>query len=98
LVGLTPELASSLEGLQGTLQGIPSVDAAIDACAPLVDEERVQCWADLDRTLMEEVAPIVPLIDYNEARIVGPTVTKWDFDQSSANTAWAHVAVDASAQ
>jgi peptide/nickel transport system substrate-binding protein len=98
LVGLTPELASSLDGLQGNVDDVPSVDAAIDACAPLVGEERVRCWAELDRTLMEEVAPIVPLIDYNEARIIGPTVTKWDFDQSSANTAWAHVAVDPSAQ
>ncbi len=98
LVGLTPEQAAGLDGLDGNVEGIPSVDADIDRCTALVGDERLQCWIDLDERLMEEVVPWIPLIDRNEVRVIGPTVTKWEYDQGSANAGWAHVAVDASQQ
>ena len=48
----------------GTIEGIPSVDADIDACNLIpVGDERVQCWADLDKKLMEEVVPWIPYLD-----------------------------------
>ncbi|MCZ7537960.1 MAG: hypothetical protein M5T61_19850, partial [Acidimicrobiia bacterium] len=60
LVGLTPEQAGTLKGITGNSRGIPNVDADIDACTELIGDERVGCWADLDRKLMEEVVPWVP--------------------------------------
>jgi len=93
LVGLTPEQAAKVKA-SGTIEGIPSVDADIDACNLIpVGDERVQCWADLDKKLMEEVVPWIPYLDATATQITGPTVTKWDFDQFSGTIAYAHVAV-----
>ncbi|MCC6222271.1 MAG: hypothetical protein IT201_02125 [Thermoleophilia bacterium] len=93
LVGLTAEQAAKIKA-SGTIEGIPSVDADIDACNEIpVGDERLQCWADLDVKLMEEVVPWIPYLDASATQITGPTVTKWDFDQFSGTIAYAHVAV-----
>jgi hypothetical protein len=98
LVGLTPEQAGGIDGIEGNLEGIPSVDADIDRCTPLTGSTRTQCWADLDRRLMEEVIPWVPWLLASEIEVVGPAVTKYEFDQMAGYTAYAHVAVDPSKQ
>ncbi len=72
--------------------------ADIDACVPLIGDERVQCWADLDRKIMEEVVPWIPFLLTNSRDVIGPAVTKYEFDQFSGLAALAHVAVDASRQ
>jgi peptide/nickel transport system substrate-binding protein len=97
LVGLTPELAAEV-GAKGTLEGIPSVDADIDHCNELTDDERQQCWMDLDQKLMEEVVPWVPYLDATNIDVVSPAVTKYEYDQFSGITAYAHVAVDENMQ
>lgn len=104
LVGLTPDLANELGVTQalsaaGTLTGIPTVDADIDACNEVLDpDERLTCWADLDRKLMEEVVPWVPYLDATNVDIISEHVTKYEYDQFSGEAGFAHVAVDADAQ
>jgi hypothetical protein len=98
LIGATCEQLNGIDGWQGNCEGIPSVDADIDACNEITGDERVTCFADLDKKLMEEVVPWVPYLEANTAHITGPTVTQWQFDQFSTAQAYAHVAVDASAQ
>jgi ABC-type transport system substrate-binding protein len=98
LVGLTPELATTFEGLAGNFEGIPNVDADIDACSPLSGDERLQCWVELDKKIMEEVVPWVPMLDLNQINVLGPTVTQWEYDQASSFTSYAHVGVDPSQQ
>ncbi len=93
LVGLTAERAGEL-GATGTTDGIPSVDADIDACNELMDDERLQCWADLDEKLMNEVVPWVPYLQGNADFVISDSVSKYVFDQSSGDPAWAHLAVD----
>jgi len=93
LVGLTGEQAQEL-GATGTTDGIPSVDADIDACNELMDDERLQCWADLDEKLMNEVVPWVPYLQGNADFVISDSVSKYVFDQSSGDPAWAHLAVD----
>ena len=98
LVGITPDQAAEL-GVTGTVDGIPSIDADFDACAALlVGDERTQCWADLDRKLMEDVVPWVPYLTSVNQDTIGPAVTYYDLDQSSGGMAYAHLAVDASKQ
>ncbi len=97
LVGLTPEQAVQT-GVEGMTEEIPSVDEDIDRCLELYDEERMDCWIDLDRKLMEEVVPWVPYLDQYAEFVVGEAVTKWEFDQSSGGPGWAHIAVDESRQ
>jgi peptide/nickel transport system substrate-binding protein len=92
LVGLTPSRAKGL-GLTGNLTGIPSVDAQIDRCTATTGQARLTCYENLDRTLMTKVVPWVPYLSQFQAHITGPTVTKWEYDQFSGGTAYAHVAV-----
>ena len=97
LVGLTPELAAKgkIADLPGrVLEGIPSVDADIEECTSLADQERTDCWIELDKKLMEEVVPWVPYLWSNNNTIIADSVTQWEFDQFSGYNAWAHVAVD----
>jgi peptide/nickel transport system substrate-binding protein len=99
LIGATCDQLNKIQGWKGLCEGIPSVDADIDACNQVLDpDERITCWGDLDKKLMEEVVPWVPYLDASAVQITGPTVTQWAFDQFAGTIAYAHVAVDPSAQ
>jgi len=97
LVGLSRQQAQEA-GIPYPQGGVPSVDADFDRCSTLAGDERTACWVALDKKLMEEVVPWVPYLFFRSVGITGPAVTKHDFDQFSAETAYAHVAVDASKQ
>lgn len=92
LVGITPAKAKQVKA-SGTVTGVPSVDKDIDRCTVLVGAPRVKCFADLDRKLMETVVPWIPYVWRYQQHILGPTVTKWSFDQFSGDHGYAHVAV-----
>ena len=98
LVGITEERLKECGGT-GNTEDVPSVDADVAEClkSPL-GEERNQCFIELDKKLMEEVVPWVPYLWEQHTGVFGPTVTKFDFDQFSGETSFAHVAVDASQQ
>lgn len=99
LVGLTEEQAADKElGIMGNTSDVPSVDDEIDQCNELTGEERNQCWIELDQTISEEVVPWAPYLWANNIDIIGPAVTKFEFDQFSGEAAYAHVAVDESQQ
>ena len=93
LVGLKPSQAKSL-GVTGQTTGIPSVDSQLDRCSVLAGGPRLACYETLDRRLMTSVVPWVPYLALNTVHIVGPHVTRWQYDQFSAATALAHVAVE----
>ncbi|MBA2616470.1 MAG: hypothetical protein H0U90_11970 [Actinobacteria bacterium] len=93
LLGLTKEQAAEV-GAEGTIDGIPSVDADIDRCNALSGEERLTCWEDLDKKLLEEIVPWVPYLDANADWITGDSITQYVYDQSFTTPAWSHIAVD----
>jgi peptide/nickel transport system substrate-binding protein len=106
LVGLTPERAAELEQ-EGDFQfpsevdlgAIPSVDSDIDACVDTADDdERLQCWADLDKKLMEEVVPWIPYLDATNIGVSSEAVVKYEFDQFSGEASYVHISVDESLQ
>ena len=72
----------------------PSVDEEIDACNELLEEERTQCWVDLDKMLMEEVVPWAPYLWGNALTIVGESVTNYEFDQFSGIISLVHISVN----
>ena len=74
-------------------QAVPSVDADIQACIALVGQPRLQCWADLDSKLMEEVVPWVPWLINNSVFVTSDQVTAFSFDQSSASPALERMAL-----
>jgi ABC-type transport system substrate-binding protein len=60
---------------------VPNVDSRIDHCAALVASEQNSCWAGLDKYLMEQVVPWVPLIYESTARTVSDRIATMSFDQ-----------------
>lgn len=97
LVGLTSALAKKFK-IEGTLTDIPSIDADIDKCTELLDDERLTCWEDMDKNLMENIVPWVPYLDATNVDTIGPAVSKYEYDQFSGTTAYSRVAVDESKQ
>ena len=92
LVGLTPALVKKF-GVKGTVTGIPSVDKDLDNCQTKLEGARPVCYAALDKKLMTQVVPWVPYLWANYTNVISKNVTQWQFDQFSAVTAYAHVAV-----
>jgi len=92
LVGLKASQAASL-GIKGTINNVPSIDKLADKCQALIGNPRVTCYAGIDRVLTQDIAPWIPYMSAKTVTILGPTVTAWDFDQSTGFTSLAHVAV-----
>jgi peptide/nickel transport system substrate-binding protein len=97
LVGLAPDAAGDL-GIEGVVDELPSVDADVDACQALADQERVDCWIALDKKVMEEIVPMVPYLWATNPDIISDAVTKFEYDQFAGEPAFSHIAVDAGAQ
>jgi peptide/nickel transport system substrate-binding protein len=92
LVGLKPGQAARL-GIKGNVNNVPTIDPLADRCQKLVGSPRISCYANIDRVLSTQIAPWVPYLWANNVFIIGPNVTRWNFDQSSGYPALAHVAV-----
>jgi peptide/nickel transport system substrate-binding protein len=97
LVGITPAQAKEV-GATAPSGTVPNVDADIDACNELLDQERVDCWIELDKTLMEDVVMWIPYLWTKNVDLIGPAVTQYDYDQFSGETGYGHIAVDESKQ
>jgi peptide/nickel transport system substrate-binding protein len=95
LLGLTRLRASEL-GMAYPTGGVPSVDADIDTCEQIAitDPNRNQCWANLDKKLMEQVVPWVPYLWANALTVTAPTVTRYDFDQYAGEISLTQIAVN----
>ncbi len=92
LVGLTEEKAKEC-GIDMPDEPIPSVDKDIATCVDLTGEERLNCWAELDKKLMEEVVPWIPYLDAQVVFGTSPRVTKFEFDQFAGHVAWSNIAL-----
>jgi peptide/nickel transport system substrate-binding protein len=92
LIGITPAIAKSV-GAKGNLAHVPSVDPEIAACQKKLGQARITCWENLDKKMMTSVVPWVPYLWSNVVKVVGPTVTHWNYDQFADDTAYSQVAV-----
>jgi peptide/nickel transport system substrate-binding protein len=74
--------ADALEENGYTTTEVPTVDDMMAACDETpAGDERVQCWADVDTELMENVVPWVPYLFDNYVRTVSERVQNYVFDQ-----------------
>ena len=55
----------------------------------------MQCWADLDTYLMEDVVPWVPYLFDNDVVVLSANVTSYSFDQFAGLPALDRIAVEA---
>jgi ABC-type transport system substrate-binding protein len=91
LVGAPPELLKQ-NGYEVT--EVPNLDDRFTECDMLpLGDERFQCWAEVDQTIMEEVVPIVPISEAVEAFIIPERMTRYSFDQFSSGPALDQIAV-----
>ncbi|HEY6566708.1 MAG TPA: ABC transporter substrate-binding protein [Actinomycetota bacterium] len=77
----TTEEALKEAGYEVPADGIPSIADQIDECWALDLSEANQCWADLDKYVMEEVVPVVPRRFSNNIDILGAAIDNYSFDQ-----------------
>ena len=94
LVGITGAKAKEVGATIPASGPPPSVDADIDACAALAGQARTDCWTALDKKITEEIVPWIGLMDATAIDLLGPSVTKYGFDQFGTEMALAHVAVN----
>jgi peptide/nickel transport system substrate-binding protein len=97
LQGMTADQAKNLGVSIPSGVTIPSVDGDIDACQNIPAtqaDQRNQCFADIDKKLMEEAAPWVPYLWAKNITVTGNTVTKWEFDQFSGYISYTQMAVN----
>jgi peptide/nickel transport system substrate-binding protein len=91
LLGLS---AQQLSDYGYDITSVPSVDDAVHACsATPPGDARFQCWADIDKQLMEEVVPWIPYLFDNSVDIISENVVNYSFDQFAGNAAYDHMAV-----
>jgi peptide/nickel transport system substrate-binding protein len=99
LIGLTPKKANEL-GLKipAGVSMPPSVDADIANCDKLSvveqPDERVACFAELDKKIMNEVVPWIPYLWAQTVTTTAPSVTKYEFDQFSTQISLTQIAVN----
>lgn len=97
LVGITPEIAGDI-GVDGNVEDVPNVDAEIEECSLLAEQERIDCFAEVDQMLMEDVVPWIPYLWVNEIHPLGPGVGKFVYDQFPGEGAWSKVSVNEEGQ
>jgi peptide/nickel transport system substrate-binding protein len=97
LIGLTPDKAKELGVSIPAGVTIPSVDSDVDACQKIAgdkQDQRNDCFAAIDKKLMETAAPWVPYLWAKNITVTGNTVTKWEFDQFSGYLSYTQMAVN----
>jgi peptide/nickel transport system substrate-binding protein len=97
LVGITPKQASEFGVKLPSGAQIPSVDADIDACQKISNtqpDQRNDCYANLDKKLMEQVVPWVPYLWQRQITVTAPSMTKFEYDQFSGYLSLTQVAVN----
>jgi peptide/nickel transport system substrate-binding protein len=90
LVGASP---AQLRGWGYSVASVPSVDANIRECLPLVGDAQTRCWAEADQQVMERVVPVVPYIVESNMTIVSSRVVSYSFDQFMSVPALDRIAV-----
>jgi peptide/nickel transport system substrate-binding protein len=73
---------------------LPSIDEKMAECLALPAEEINACYAEMERILMEEGMPWVPIMWGKQLVFTSPSVTQYVFDQNAGDNGWAHIAVN----
>jgi peptide/nickel transport system substrate-binding protein len=72
---------------------VPGINDQIEKCFPLTGDARTQCWAAADTALMQDVAPVVPLVFSNVTNIVSSRVLNFQYSVSDQAPSWNYLAL-----
>jgi peptide/nickel transport system substrate-binding protein len=73
---------------------LPSIDDKMQECVGLAGDEQQTCYADMEKTIMEDGVVWVPWSWGKNLIITSPTVTQYVYDQNAGDPAWSHLAVN----
>jgi len=90
MIGATPD---QMTKYGYSVTDVPSMNSQIDACVPLTGDDRVNCWADVDKYLMENIAAIVPWVFSNTTNVVSSRVENYTFSAFDSQMAYDQVAL-----
>jgi peptide/nickel transport system substrate-binding protein len=75
------------------ITSVPSVDDQMNECASMTGDARIDCWAEVDKTLMEDIVPWVPRRFAKTPFATSTRVQNWIFDQFAGLPALDHIAL-----
>jgi peptide/nickel transport system substrate-binding protein len=90
MVGATPQQMKQYGYDVTTVAGM---DPQIEKCFPLTGDQRIQCWVDADKYLMETVVPIIPLEFSNTVTITSDRVVNWTYSAYNDSVSLQHIAL-----
>jgi peptide/nickel transport system substrate-binding protein len=98
MVGMTKAQATALGALYPA-GGVPSIDTDYNTCSTMsFGNDRLNCWINLDKKIMNDVVPWVPYRWGKAVRTVSAAVTGYDFDAFSTDISLAHIGLDTTKQ
>jgi peptide/nickel transport system substrate-binding protein len=90
MTGASPALLKK-EGY--TVTEVPSFDDAFAKCLAIpTGQERVNCWFEADKLIMDQ-APVVPWLWDNDVHVVGSRITNYTYDQSAGLPSLDHLSL-----
>jgi peptide/nickel transport system substrate-binding protein len=91
LVGASPAV---LKKAGYSVTDVPNVDDQLAQCASMpIGTARITCWANMDKSIMETVVPVIPWLFDKDVDLVGDRLTNYTYDQSAGLMSLDHVAL-----
>jgi peptide/nickel transport system substrate-binding protein len=72
---------------------VPTVDERIDRCVTMTGADQTECWAELDRYLMEEVVPLIPYMADTATFVVSERVATSSYSVPTSGLALDRIAL-----
>lgn len=90
LLGASPK---QLKEWGYSVTSVPSIDAMIEDCLPLLGHAQVECWAELDQLITEQVVPWVPFVYVDSVVAVSSRVASYTISQFNCYSALEQIAL-----
>ncbi len=90
LLGATP---SQLREWGYAVTDVPSADDRVERCLAMTGGDQTECWADLDRYLMEDVVPAIPYMANTSTYVVSERVGSYSQSVPTGGLAFDRIAL-----
>jgi peptide/nickel transport system substrate-binding protein len=90
LLGATP---SQLRRWGYDVTEVPSADDRIERCTAMTGSAQTECWAELDRYLMEDVVPAIPYLAPESTFVVSQRVASYSLSMTTTYLAFDRMAL-----
>jgi len=90
MIGATPE---QMKKYGYSITDVPSMDDKIQACVPLTGDERINCFAEADKYLTEDIASIITYVFSNTIQIVSERVQNFTYSAFDQQMAYDQIAL-----